>query len=167
MVNKQQPGKKIGRPAQFESRVQVATRLTAPVHQAIKDAAQKSGRSLSEEIEFRLERSIATEDALGGAHIANVARMVAANVALIESFMGASWTEDENVRAAVASGIGEMLRMYVHSSAPEGAERALRERAESLGTNIGSFLAEKPDEERVTSLLSTWDVLVERGKANE
>jgi hypothetical protein len=64
------PAKKAkpGWPAIYENpRTSIAARLQAPLHERIKRDAEASGRSISEEIERRLERSFEWDEAHGSA----------------------------------------------------------------------------------------------------
>jgi signal recognition particle subunit SEC65 len=50
------PRKPPGRPRKYGRRCTLTIRLTEPMHATIKEAADKFGRSMSEEIEYRLTR---------------------------------------------------------------------------------------------------------------
>jgi hypothetical protein len=68
---------KMGRPAVYDSpRTAIASRLQAPLHQRIKDDADAAGRSISEEIERRLTKSYADEQASGDAEMQRVGAMI-------------------------------------------------------------------------------------------
>lgn len=48
--------KKIGRPRKFGKRTTLTVRLTDAMHAVVRDRANNSGRSMSEEIELTLEK---------------------------------------------------------------------------------------------------------------
>jgi hypothetical protein len=76
-----------GRPAlpdEMGKRYSLGIRTTRELRDALKDAADASGRSVAQEIELRLERSFETEDAYGGPRLARLFRMVAAMAAVAE-----------------------------------------------------------------------------------
>ncbi len=62
----------------------LSTRITAPTRRALEDAAAKSGRSLSSEVEYRLRRSFGevenTIDQLGGPQLFAILRMISATM---------------------------------------------------------------------------------------
>lgn len=84
-------------------------RTTQEMRDHIEREARASGRSLAQEVEFRLERSFIAEEAryndFGGALRYKQMRLVALVVDLVEERMGASWQSDrktyEEVRRAV------------------------------------------------------------------
>jgi Arc-like DNA binding domain len=63
-------------------RSQFNTRLRASLKLALDDAARSSGRSLSEEIEARLEQSLTLESIFGGREVFDLALLLAATFAL-------------------------------------------------------------------------------------
>ena len=79
MSNK--PRKRIGRPTKTPragERVSLGLRVTAKIKRRLDKAAERSGRSQSQEAELRLEQSFAREDEFGGPEIMNMARLMAA-----------------------------------------------------------------------------------------
>lgn len=83
-MKKPQPSKpKVGRPARYSKpRISIAARLQAPLHDQIKRDAEAAGRSISEEIESRLQKSFADERSLeetwGSREVYAVAGLLAA-----------------------------------------------------------------------------------------
>lgn len=66
-----------GRPAKFtEPRTSLSFRLQRHLYDQVKAASAKTGRSISEELERRIERSFAEEDALGGRRVADLMRLL-------------------------------------------------------------------------------------------
>jgi hypothetical protein len=59
MADLEQPKRKRGRPRKYPegTRANYSTRLTKQTHAALKAAARAAGRSISEEIEYRIQRS--------------------------------------------------------------------------------------------------------------
>jgi hypothetical protein len=85
-------------------------RVTNAAYDRIASAAQASGRSVSQEIESRLELSFQEERMMGGKSTALLSKLIASTVALIETETERNWTEDrmtwEAVNAAVQRIIG-------------------------------------------------------------
>ena len=75
-------------PSDQGKRAHFTTRLRTGLKKSLEAEAANAGRSLSEEIEFRLERSFADQDALneafGGAHNLAVMRVAGTAIAAIE-----------------------------------------------------------------------------------
>jgi hypothetical protein len=80
-------------------------RVRGTLDQQLADAADEAGRSVSEEIEHRLENSFREDDRYGGPHVSAVFRLLADYKALA----GASWTESDRVRNGIAQAFTELL----------------------------------------------------------
>lgn len=94
----------LGRPALkpgSPKRSSFNTRLRAETKESLEAEAAKSGRSLSEEIEFRLEQSLRDEAALGSAELSALFRMLGAAANLIEARTGKSCMADHMTSIAV------------------------------------------------------------------
>lgn len=63
--------------------------------QDLEAIAAKNGRSLSEEIEFRLELSLDCDKALGGSEMACVVRSFGPHVLALEAKTGRRWFDDD------------------------------------------------------------------------
>jgi hypothetical protein len=60
MLDKSGPRKKPGRPRKYDpGRINLTARFTPSRYAALKAAAEVAGRSFSEEVEYRIERSFA------------------------------------------------------------------------------------------------------------
>jgi hypothetical protein len=85
----------------------------------LQSAADKSGRSVSEEIEFRLEESFRSaetiEQMLGGPHTAAMLKMFAGAIGLVEARHGHRWDKTETskveTRVALTFLLGELTRV--------------------------------------------------------
>lgn len=97
--------RKGGRPTERgeAKRSAIAVRTTPAVKDRLTDAATRAGRSLTQEIEQRLERSLEGEDALGGAETANALRALASEIANVERRTGKSWLEDHATHTAATT----------------------------------------------------------------
>ena len=91
-----------GRPPRGEyadKRKTLTTRITAKLRKQLEQAAEKSGRSLSQEIEFRLEQSFHDREALyrefGGESSYNLMRWLALTFWVAEQVTKKPWSEDE------------------------------------------------------------------------
>lgn len=82
-------------------RAQIPVRTSATLRERLKAVAAANDRSLTEEIERRLDASFTLEDALGGPRMDEFLRCVAVGIRLVEEKTGKRWTDDtETWRAA-------------------------------------------------------------------
>lgn len=95
---------KRGRPAlpEDQKRQQIGVRTSPALKLALEQAAGAHGRSVAQEAEWRLERSIEDEARAGGEHNASLLRIVAAEIEKIEQMTKKRWTKDLATWAAVA-----------------------------------------------------------------
>jgi hypothetical protein len=114
----------------------LSARTTADLNQALKNAAQTSGRSVSQEIEFRLEQSFLAEKVEADTKAKSPMRefdrqsealfrsiTLAAGTAMTK--LDASWVDDIYARAAVRSAIVEAFNSYVTTNKIELSENGL------------------------------------------
>ena len=66
----------------------VGFRPTPALRVSLEDAAQQHGRSVSKEIESRLERSVQSDEALGGPELYALFRLLGAAANLVEARTG-------------------------------------------------------------------------------
>jgi hypothetical protein len=133
------------------------TRLRMRVKTALQTQARRAGRSLSEEIEFRLEGSLAADDQLGGRRAAAFFRALA-HLAFLDSEGTDRWLDDwELYQAAVGR-----MQILIKEQSPPSPERvaASIERARELLTHLQD--ASLPEELRAAYLhaaraLVDWD----------
>jgi len=86
-------------------------RTTKELRDKIEEAAMASGRSLVQEVEFRLERSFREDDAYGGPRLSPKLRMVVDSIAALKT--GGTWAETDRARADIAKVFVEMLAKEV------------------------------------------------------
>ena len=108
---KKNPG---GRPPERgeAKRSPISMRTTPTIRAALEEAADRGGRSLAQEIEQRLERSVADEAAIGGPRTANFLRRFAATIVDIEERAGGAWHSDWAAYYAVREAAMRMLSEY-------------------------------------------------------
>src|SRR5262245_50912099 len=83
-------------------RFALGLRVTEERRRALDEAAAKSGRSISQEIELRLEQSFLDEEALGGREMLGLFRMMAGAAMMVEERLGGrSWSTDWEAFQAV------------------------------------------------------------------
>ncbi|MDP6572947.1 MAG: TraY domain-containing protein [Rhodospirillales bacterium] len=109
-------GKRVGRPSKAPrkgARNSLGLRVTAETKSRLEAAAAASGRSQSQEVEFRLEQSFRKEDdgiaALGGSEQHALFRMMAAAAVIIENRSGKSWSSDWKTSVAVRKAWDELV----------------------------------------------------------
>ena len=113
------------------------TRIRSKLKSQLEHAAVKAGRSMSEEIEYRLEQSFVQEtaarDAIGPSHVYPLMKMLGSTVTLIEEGTGKKWRDDRFTHVLVMKTIDRILDALgpQHSHAP-GYEELL-EKAEAVG----------------------------------
>ncbi len=96
--------KKRGRPRKPESekrRNNVTIRMRDDVKRRIEEAADSQGRSLSEEIEFRLERTFLEEAAYGGKELSGLLKLMVGAAEIIQARTDKSWSSDWETSIAV------------------------------------------------------------------
>jgi len=84
-------------------------RVRGTLDEQLVAAADDARRSVSEEIEHRLENSFREDDRYGGSHLSAVFRLLAGHKALAEAKAGALWTESDRVRNEIAQVFTELL----------------------------------------------------------
>ena len=98
-------GKKArGRPAlppEKGKRHAVGIRTTRKLKDLLQWAADLSGRSLAQEIEYRLEASFQTEDAFGGPRTAALLRSLGAAAQLWKGGAADAWLDDPRARRSI------------------------------------------------------------------
>lgn len=90
----------------------VTMRMSDTARSKIVEAAQSNGRSVSQEIESRLERSFQEESLLGGSDTSLVSRLVSGAVGLVELETGKPWTEDRMTWEAVHAATEAILDWF-------------------------------------------------------
>lgn len=102
---------KAGRPPAGEKakRGVIAVRATEEFRARIDAAAAASGRSMSQEIEARLEESFRIDDSLGGPEQAEILRIIQAVMDHVSRQFDRSWLEDGTAARIVASAVGRLF----------------------------------------------------------
>jgi len=119
MAEKLKPGRPPETPGQ-RKRVPLNMRTTPQTRERLELSANESGRSLVQEVEFRLEWSFLTEDArrdreetaYGGAQQRALFRAFAAVASIIEERTGNSWIKDEWTAVAVNRAWRELIQEF-------------------------------------------------------
>lgn len=123
-------------PKGLGKRASFNTRLRDEVKVRLEQAAVVAGRSLSEEIEHRLERSLSDEDmrfqAFGGATRYFEAQMLASAVTAVENQTGQGWRSDRRTYREVKAVIAGIL----DALAPETPLRDVGEPAPTIGPQM-------------------------------
>lgn len=116
---------KVGRPALTPDkgkRAAIGLRTTPELKERLERIAAATGRSLSQEIEFRLERSLQEDDALrrefGDERTQRILRIMAQAAAAIEDQHGKKWHEDWDTYYAVLASWQRITQLW-HPTAPD------------------------------------------------
>ena len=113
------PARKRGRPPlppEEGKRYPLNMRTTKEVREKLEAAASESGRSLTQEVEFRVQQSLRDDEArfeaFGGTHNYALMRLISAAIAAIETGRGAKWTEDSSVLHEAQGLAARVFEMY-------------------------------------------------------
>jgi len=96
-----------------DKRKNLTTRITEKTRSMLEAAASGTGRSLSQEIEFRLEQSL-REDAdrvrlYGGPDLDALFKQIAGAIGIIEQTRGKRWRQDQKTFMSVIGAFKEVL----------------------------------------------------------
>lgn len=132
-----------GRPPERgeSKRAPISMRTTPAIRAALEAAAERGGRSLAQEIEQRLERSVAADENAGSAATAAFLASITADIGAIEAATGQGWTTDLRtfgaVRYAIAEAIADLMPV------PEDYAARVRDAiAEQKAVGVASNLVE-------------------------
>lgn len=105
---------KRGRPPKGEDakRYAVGIRTTRETKTMIEEAAAASGRSMAQEIEYRLERSFHQEADLGGRRSASLARFLGTHITTVEEMMGCRWFDNQTAWRVVRDSLPKLMHVY-------------------------------------------------------
>ena len=104
-----------GRPSERgeSKRAPISMRTTPAIRAALEEAAERGGRSLAQEIEQRLERSVAADEGAGSVATAAFLASITADIGAIETATGKGWTVDlytfGAVRFAIAEAVADLM----------------------------------------------------------
>lgn len=115
-MTNQQHGKP-GRRAKDQLRVPLSMRITPQVREQLVAQAARSGRSLTQEAEFRLERSFQEDSSLGGPRTAALLRELAIQV--IQGGYSDAWLDNENQFHAIIDSWERSIRRIRPPILPE------------------------------------------------
>ena len=127
---------KAKRPKRVDRRKTTSTRITPETRAQLEAAAAHSGRSLAQEIEFRLERSFLDEDArnreMGGQELRALFRMLGAAAEIIETRTGKSWSKDWDTAHSVYLGWQHLIAHALPKPPKKSVEVHRKHRQEQL-----------------------------------
>jgi hypothetical protein len=107
---------RIGRPPKHEGErlsKNRTFRVRGTLDEQLETAAQKAGRSVSEEIERRLDDSLRIEELYGGPHLSATFRLLAANLALVKAKFGERWAESDSALSQLSAAFAEVIAREV------------------------------------------------------
>jgi hypothetical protein len=90
----------------------ITMRVTNAAYDRIAAAAEASGRSVSQEIESRLELSFQEERIMGGGSTALLAKLIAGTIGLIEVETGREWTSDRMTWEAANAAVQRIVSWF-------------------------------------------------------
>jgi Arc-like DNA binding dprotein len=121
-MRKEPKTQRLGRPPLHDGaskRAQFNTRLRQEVKKRLEQAAASAGRSLSEEIEHRLEQSLRDEEVAGGGRLHSLFRLLGGTAGLIEEHRGAAFLDDYETFVAVSKAWQKILNAVRPAATPE------------------------------------------------
>ncbi len=146
---KAKPAKRVDR------RKTTSTRITPETRGQIEEAAAQSGRSLAQEIEFRLERSLQQEADSGGRQLHGLLRLLIGAAEIIQARTGKSASDDWKTGIAV----GSAWKRLIHDWLPRPPAELIAE-MERLSDNI-------PDAPELPEMPARGGLLVSRASDEE
>jgi hypothetical protein len=134
-------------------------RTTRELREQLESAANRSGRSLAQEMEMRLDHSFADERLLGGAHNFAVARLIASALSIVETALGQRWTESELAKEACRGAAAKAVEIAFGEAADAWPEY-------SRARDLGEFAANIADHEATNAEFQTaeWQELLDRAR---
>ena len=143
---------RLGRPPKGpyeDKRKTLSTRITSNLRTRLEEAAEETGRSLSQEIEFRLEQSFkddeAVHEALGGKHVYALMRLLGSAVLIIETGTDKRWRDDRATHQQVKATIGNLLDGLGPHTKDELDDNVLREKADGIGNALATVILKGED----------------------
>jgi hypothetical protein len=139
-----------GRPKKDPSEVKrhnVTIAMADPIRRAIGEAAERNGRSISSEIDFRLGLSLALEQDAGNIHTRGLIDLVRLAASQVEAHFGHAWPETVESASALAGAID----LYVRANSPRMTQE------EDLGSNHELF-------EVLAKRLNDWQASAKSGE---
>ncbi|MBI0477484.1 hypothetical protein D9601_19295 [Sphingomonas sp. MA1305] len=129
-------------------RSQIPVRTSAALRNRLVESAAANDRSLTQEIEQRLERSLSADDARGSPQTARLLDAIAAEVANNKALLNAEWWESPLAYYAMAETIAAVVRDHAPPSlmsddlrvAIEALTEAERERDQELASGNTAVL---------------------------
>ncbi len=97
----------------------LTTRITEKTRESLEKAAQEADRSLSQEIELRLEQSFLEDGFLGGPENATAAKLVGPILQDVEARTGKSWREDKNTYYGAVAAVLAIMRVLGPEDVPQ------------------------------------------------
>jgi len=115
----------------------------------LEEAAEETGRSLSQEIEFRLEQSFSNEEAkyetFGGKHTYSLMRLLGSAVSLVETGTGKKWRDDRLTYRQAKATIDKLLDGLGPHTKEELDDKVLREKADGIGDALATVILKGED----------------------
>lgn len=122
-------------------------RPTPEIRRKLAAAAKANRRSRSREIEARLERSFAEEDAehqaFGGKHVYALMRLLGSVVSLIEAGSGKTWRDDRATHRQVKVTIAKVLDALGPIASIDHDDKQLLDRAEAVGDVLAATIFQR------------------------
>ncbi len=147
--------KRPGRPPQGEyvdKRKTLSTRITSGLRDRLDKSADESGRSLSQEIEFRLEQSFRDEKALyrefGDKSLYMTMRWFALTLDEAQQITEKPWKKDEETFGIAANALWTMLRKGLRKGLPAPPRLRYDPFADRMGKMVGEKLFKLGTRER-------------------
>lgn len=137
--------KRGGRPSERDEpkRAAIALRTTPAIKEQLSDAADARGRSITQEVEARIEESFAMEALLGGPRTKELLLEIAGQIARAEAVTGQLWHEDAATFLTARHLIDDVLKRA--QPRPENFEEVLKlqvekQRVEAIRDHLATEL---------------------------
>jgi len=154
-------------PKEEGKRFALALRVTGPMRRALEEAANSSGRSISQEIELRLEQTFSNEKVFGGDAMLGLLQMLAGAAAMVEARQGGKrWTSDWDTYQAVRRAWETIIQSLTPRTPPKLLATALShpgpspkrptQRKEAFGGALFALGTDALENERYLKELREW-----------
>ncbi len=100
----------------------LSIRTTGAIRHRLQDAADLSGRSLTQELESRIEGSFRNDDEVLGTATNTLLKLIGTSIRAQEVLSGQAWDTDERTRAAMIEAVVDELNAW---TGPKAAWRRL------------------------------------------
>lgn len=113
----------------------LSIRTSSELRTKLQMALESSGRTLTQEVEMRLERSFSSEEFVGGERTAAFLNLLGATIREIEANTGKSWLEDETTFEEVGSEFAGLFAARRPGTSARSMTPSVKEKPDPSGSD--------------------------------